>query len=350
MRIATSVCVASSPDDVLYPQLHGLDSDKRAATYWRCAAVLLASLRRTNPEAELLLVSDVEVQAAVTPAMSKLLDRLEVTTVRVKFKRFLPPAGASRKFRNNFYKLDVLGHLAELPDGGSALLLDSDVISLRSLDGLSEQCGNGLISYYPYQHSWTDQRSDDLSRILLPLFGDLGSVNYVGGESIGGSAQSLLDLCRTLDVGYQRAVAIAATDRLPTVANGDCIFDNDEFLLSGAIARSSNPVREISDLLRRIHTNTRYFDTRSSDLELTLWHLPGEKVRGFRPVYRAAVDPNSWFWKADDESYRTHVGKLMGVPKRPLQKRLGYAATGLLSRLASLRKWHPAERFHLAGR
>ena len=337
MRIATSVCVAGSSDDVLYPQLHGLASDKRAATYWQCAAVLLASLRRTNPDAELHLVSDVEVETAVTPVMSQLLDRLDITTVHVKFERFLPPAGASRKFRNNFYKLDVLGHLAELPDGGPALLLDSDVISLRRLDGLSEQCDDGLITYHPYQHSWTQDRSEDLSRILVPLFGSLDSVDYVGGESIGGSAHSLHDLCRTLDVGYQRAVAIAATDRLPTLANGDCIFDNDEYLLSGAIASSSSSVREISHLLRRIHTNTRYFDTRLSDLDLALWHLPGEKVRGFRPVYRAAIDPNSWFWKADDESYRQRLGKLVGVPKRPLQKRLGYAARGFLSRLTSRR-------------
>jgi hypothetical protein len=333
MRIATSVCVADSADAILYPQLQGLDSNTRADVYWRCAAALLASLRRTNPEVELFLVSDVDVATAAPAPMPTLLDRLQVTTVHLKFETFLPPAHASRKFRNNFYKLDVLSYLAGLPDAPPTLLLDSDVIALRPLNGISAQCADGLVVYHPYRDGRTDQRSRDLLPIVKPLFADLGQLNYVGGESIGGPTQHLQHLSRLLESGYLRATELAATDQLPRLVTGDCVFDNDEYLLTGALSMLETTVSEISPWLRRIHTNTRFYDARPSDVDLELWHLPGEKTRGFRPLYDAVTNPASWFWHAGDEDFRRRAGQLLGVPTRSTLKKLAYAARGSLNRL-----------------
>ena len=85
-------------------------------------------------------------------------------------------------------------------------------------------------------------------------------------------------------------------------------------------------VTDLSTFVRRIWTAPSYRTVAGDEHELTLWHLPAEKRRGFTALHAAATDPYSWWWTADRDGFRAQVGTAVGVPRRP-PGRLAYDLT-----------------------
>lgn len=344
MIIACCVCTDRDDEGVLYPLLHGLNRQKRHDVYWRCAAVSLASFARTSHGNELVLYTDADFRQSAPQNVINIIEEIGIVVIKLPFDHFRPPSGVSSRFRNAFYKLEVIHDLSRGTQ--SAMLVDTDVVAIRNMDQLGFDSGAFLHIYEPYADSWSPEHSTEFGDFIEQLFDERKTLptRYAGGEFIAGSVDRLAELSSLAKEAFDRACHLSKSGELRARGDGKSIFDNDEFVLSAAVNQldyytglTSGAACSVTSnhRLRRIYTNTRYFTAVPSDVDLILWHLPAEKTRGFGKVFRSILDSESWFWTATPELYIRDMGMRMGVPNRSMIARYCYAALAFSQRIIS---------------
>jgi hypothetical protein len=96
---------------------------------------------------------------------------------------------------------------------------------------------------------------------------------------------------------------------------GGAKFLTEEHILSFAL--KGFPVSNLDGDIKRIWTTHRYRTVDRKEHELTLWHLPAEKDRGFLTLFPYVIEEESWFWKAPVEIFVREAGKALGLHNRP---------------------------------
>ena len=94
------------------------------------------------------------------------------------------------------------------------------------------------------------------------------------------------------------------------------------------------PTRSARDDIRRIWTTSGYRTVDGHEGELTLWHLPGEKRRGFLHIFDVLMDESSWFWTSDRPTFSALTARAMHID-RSLLGYLGDAAIAMRRRVLS---------------
>lgn len=307
------------------PNLTVKRGDNPADAYFRSMIVAFASVRRFNPLIDLVLVTNEE---APDPYKEQLLD-LGVQTELRSFDH-VPPKGYSARFSASLYLIDALESLRHR----TTIIIDPDVLCIRSLEGMlsamSEEVGVLPIDYS------ANHNVNGISRVqAAELHGLLGEPDGVPAH-FGGEVYILP--YELLDVVRQRCGS-AWEFSLERNRQGLTKFFTEEHILNYALR--GVPTIEITPYVRRIWTAHRLRQVYGTEHLLTLWHLPAEKDRGFAAIYPSVIQPQSWFWAAQDSEFIALAGRAMGLHHRSPKRILLDAAGQMLHKLRSQKLSRP---------
>ena len=325
--LATWLYAEAPDEESLYPQVVGQgapSSDRFQAVYWRCVALFFASAARWTPGARLVLFTNVDAVPAVDGVpLGPELDRLGVEVVRLAYT-FQPPEGYFGAWRNQFYVFDAVRWLAaETADDDVAMLLDSDCVWARPADRMAAMARrHGTLTYdlgRPADAPENGLTPTELGAIhaeLAPAFGVAppdAAPPYVGGELVAGTGSVLRQMEATFDPLWEEMRRRHAEGR--PKYNEEAHALGLAYHVLGASYGTANPY------LRRIWTTLlKGDDARPPDLDLTVWHVPGEKRYGIRRLFPAALDRDGPFWTLDGDAWRAWAGAQLGLPGRTLRK------------------------------
>jgi hypothetical protein len=328
--IATFLCVDTEAQDAssFYPELGGKrPAEVRRALYWKNVIVFCATARRCNPDARIVVVTNdtADITCEGKP-LQNILDELDVEKCFTPFREFKPPLELSARFLNIFYRYDVIRALGYeiAPEADTILLMDSDCVwahPVMNWDALL--LPKTLLISNPYGERKTHERHPDrLSRADMGTFyRQLDTMypekfpNLFGGELIGGSAETLRMFYQEVKHAWM-LILDYAKHTPPRLANGLSIFDSDEYVNAYVYNRGTLATRLEPKFFRRVYTQEFPNTARHSDLDIAVWHVPGEKERGLVLLFAQVVQSDSMFWKTPLENYPHYLGSFVGIPRR----------------------------------
>lgn len=321
MNIVTSLCV----DDARHPasyydQLQDVTAEQRRRVYWQCVTVFFATSTRCNPTAgHVLYTNDKAPTVWHGTDYLEFLRGLGVEIREMEFEQYQPPVNFSSKFRNGFYKLEVMEALAQPDAADYSLLLDSDCVWTKTSPELEAAVCSGSLLLYDISPGPDDKifglsRRDmgDLYRQLFPDF-PAKVPQYYGGELVGGSRAQFSKLVALLTQQW-RHIVTTYTQQPPRFCNQESIFDNDEYITILAYNSLLSPKLDAHPFIRRMWTSYRYSDVRDSDLDLPIWHMPSEKLQGIPVLDKLVRNPRSSFWRVPQAELGHYLGRYLGVP------------------------------------
>ena len=332
--ISTWLYAEAPGEESVYPQVigHGAPSSTRfQAVYWRCVAVFFASLARHDEGSARVLYTNVETVPTVDGHdLGTFLDRLGVEVVTQPYT-FQPPEGYFGAWRNQFYVFDCVRDLAQrLDEDAVGMVLDSDCVWARPPARMASMTRRHRALTYdlalPAEGDQNGLTLADMAALYADLDadgfgaaspadgrpeagGDEAPPPYIGGELIAGTGAALRALDGRIDALW--------AEMLRRHHAGLPKFFEEAQTLSylyhalGIAYGTANPY------IRRIWTTLlKGDDARAPDLDLTVWHVPGEKRYGLRRLFGAAMDEGSSFWTLDGRSWREWAARHVGLPGR----------------------------------
>jgi hypothetical protein len=140
--ISTWICIDSLEDATYFPSSKGLSSDLQVQNiYWKCVVAFFVSLQRyINSEKPVLFTNAKKLPEVEGVNIKSLLEKLGVLIIHVEFN-YKVPKGYFNSWTNQFFEFSILDHIAaNFNNDDFFLMLDSDCIFLKKVDGLFELC------------------------------------------------------------------------------------------------------------------------------------------------------------------------------------------------------------------
>jgi len=271
----------------------------RTDTYLVSSLVTFASLRRWNPYVELQFVTTEDPGYPWR-------DRFEEIGVHIRYTPFahLPPEGFARTFMGSLYLLDVL----ESSNSDYLAIVDPDVFCVGPLESVISASAPPQALNIPSPrgveiNGLSPREADEIHLAL----GEQRVVDFHYGGEFYGVPSSMKD-------HIQSRVDRAWSVTLDRWSRGRSYFTTEEHVLNFALA--DLPVAPAENFIRRIWTAHSYRTVSGRENDLLLWHLPAEKDRGFRRLYTAATNADSWFWNSEQSEFQWHSGRAFGFHGR----------------------------------
>lgn len=303
--------------------------------YYRCMVVCYASVRRSYPGARLALYSNRELPAPFNTQLAALGVITEACG-----ERYVSDPSFSNNFPGCLYTLDVIDTLAKSAPVGidTVVLIDSDCV-MRTRIAASDAISQGADKVYAYEPGYpTNMLANGQSRASLTL-----ALSYFLNRLV---AEPI-----SLYGGEFLATPMTLLPRLSTniesfwdwmKARGVRMFGSqitEEHVLSVALADSSIQVQSATGDVKRIWTADAFSTVDGTESEIPIWHLPSEKKKGFRVLYKYC-QRHGGFGHLNDSDFLTLVDEAF-----PLQRRSRhYPGKNMQTRLRS------AARLLLTGR
>ena len=299
-------------DDSTYPNIRGVNRQQRVHIYWENVCVMLATAvwYGVLPSGTQLIIFTNSVPPTV---IGRQLESLGVSIRETRFT-FQPPGGYWGTFSGAFYLVDAMRVLAqEAGDRDTLLFLDPDCVVVSSLLPLIEEVRRTGVVAYPTQMLPEDvangMSQTALQRLGRELDGQDLPLRYYGGELYGLDGRSLKHVSRLCSAVWPQS--------LERFREGRDKFNTEEHLLSYALSRAGVAVSSAEGYIRRIWTAATHNTTQPDDLKLTIWHLPAEKKRGMRQLYKL-------FSKSQRhmrvELFRPRAARLLGLRPSPQRR------------------------------
>ena len=309
--ISTWIYLDSPEESSEYPQVgkasHLPEFQK---VYWRCVAVFFALSTQNNPTRKHILFTN--VAKGNLPEIDGLdLDsfltshHVEVATLPLTWQA---PQGWHGRWRNQFYIFDILKFIENQfntsNDRDSFVVLDSDCIINRSLDGLFEQIRDQGLLVLP-MHYPEDFNINGISRRQMrQVYAELDATDpglvpeYYGGEVFAAT----LSVIRRINELAPEVWQIM----LERFKNGQAKFNEEAHFLSYCYHKIGQ-FGLLDGFIKRIWTSSKYQNVELSDINLPIWHLPAEKTGGIALIYKE-LNRKAWTVAA--------LSGYVGVPKR----------------------------------
>jgi hypothetical protein len=347
--ISLFICIAVDTDresrKVHYPQLSRVSPDKRRVAFWKCATVLFASSVRCNPRWRPVLYTN-DLKPVVLRGM-EIRDVLRGFGVEIRylpFSSFKAPAVTSRAWRNVYYRFEVLSDIAK-HESGYSLLMDTDCVWVRSgamveaialggnplLYDISEKSGG-------FAHSAPKEKMLACYRMIDPEFFSK-DLRFYGGELLGARPEIMREVSNDVQWFFQRVLncSVPSNPGLELITD---FLQNDQLISNYSYNKRAYPVIDASSFMRRIWTGLNGVVT-EADLNLALWHLPNEKMTGFRSLFEECIDEKSQFWSTPLDGFPACVGQYMGIPRRTIYPRKSLSEKLWTSRTAAAKAVMP---------
>ena len=340
--ISTWIYCEKQGEEDNYPQVSGLSSSQKFQNvYWRCVAVYFCTARKFNPDALLILFTNIhEGSLPVVDGISlrALFSKLKVEVVTLPYTCRLARDGYN-SWGNQFYIFDVLKYVSQcgrFSDNDKLVVLDSDCVWTQSGEAIFSKIEQqGLLAYEVYKsadYSVNGLSREDMREIYADLLGQAvpDKPVYYGGEWYAAT------------VGASRAVFAEfepLRDILATrLSAGKKVFNEEAHTLSYIYYKLGYASDTAYSFVKRIWTTLFvYENVEPEDFNLVIWHLPSEKRFGFKRLFSALTKKDaSSFFEVDLKKARDYLGKYLGVPRRNPYKYILDVIDAVLARMSKI--------------
>jgi hypothetical protein len=265
----------------LNPNLPNRDLTSTIESYFKCIAVSCHSFRSNNPEINIVLITNQNIEKET----ESILKALNVEIIITPFT-FNPPVEFGDTFRGCFYFFDALRILKE-----DSLIIDPDVICLGNLKDMSDSLNNKIAVFRP--NFQPEKLINGISpstavRIFKGYKKDYKNLSpkHVGGEAIFLPKEAISSFFVEISRFWNWNVLQAETN-LP-------FLTTEEHIITSIIGETN--CDSLSRYISRIWTTRSYKDIEGDEQDpdrLILWHLPSEKNKGFRRIYDTEIKSNN---------------------------------------------------------
>ena len=329
--IATWTHIDSAADGGLYPQVGGLAAEQRVQDiYWRCVYVFFSLAQRffrSHSDIRLQFFTNVKTLPVVddTDIGAHLAD-LGVQVIQRDYT--WRPSGNRKVWYNQYYLFDILGYWAVSGARGDYYIVcDCDCVFVRDPSTLLQQLVRDSILLINVD-TQPDENINGITRRQAALvYRDFGVepqvevAPYYGGEFYGLSHAKLEQFMQHCDRLFR------ANNERATV--GQTYLSDEAHLFSLIMLLLGHATANGDCYFRRIWTGQRVNNTRASDLDLTVWHIPSEKSYGLKTVFdglRRAPDRLSIL---SNSGIRSWLAPKLGVGRIYPHKFMGHSARAL---------------------
>ena len=320
-RPQTAICtwfVADSSEHATYfPQAVGHSDDKDVQdVYWRCSVCFFASSLLLNPDQPHIFFTNCRIPTVDGLDIEQVFRRWGVQVVRLPITYRLS-RGSVTRWGNQYYILDIIKYFAT-KKYSRAIVLDSDCIWVRPVDDLERAIDQyGVMTYTMGTDDYkTGELINGVTRRQMAdfLFRFSGMktdlVAYHGGEIFAAGRRELERIASQVDALWK------VTSRgAPEAPKEEAHFLSLLYAINGYKHDTAHKY------IKRMWTNLSFNNCNSSDKELTIWHLPGEKKSGFQQLYALLARTGGDLEKVRSLKLGTdEYGRIMGVPRRSWRK------------------------------
>lgn len=278
----------SSEDGGQYAQIPGPSSEKSShLIYWRCVLVFFTLAKKQisgRDDVRLCLFTNVARLPVVDGVdLGPYLEKLEVDIIQIDFR--WRPRFPQRAWYNQFFVFDILDYFeVHAHDQDHFIVADSDCLAVASLEPMfATLVEDGYLTIDVATEP--DENINGITRRhAATLYGVLGGFKqplvapYYGGEFFGISGRylgSFLALSRD---------AFAINNR--RAESGMAYLTEEAHVLSFVFLQLGVTAANADRYVRRIWTTWKSNNTRLSDLDLPVWHVPAEKILGIHKLSR----------------------------------------------------------------
>lgn len=272
-------------DESNYPQIGCKPSSSAfQKVYWRCVYCFFRSAVITNGTAVryLFFTNVQELPADVDGVdIGRFFRDSGIEVIRTELTKKTPTDWFA-SWRNQFYLFDILEKLKTIP--GCHIVLDSDCIISKPLDPLYCEIGNcGNVAYAiggSNPHPINGITQDQMRAIYQDMFGEgpCEDLHYHGGEIVAIRSDLIPDLLDTVGILWEKNFQRYRENRFK--------LNEEAHFLSLAYYRLHMDNDRASRCIKRMWTGKRCDTIKKADRELLIFHLPGEKMYGFKRLFR----------------------------------------------------------------
>lgn len=242
--------------------------------YLENIAVTLVSAKYYNPTDTVALITTLDT-AEIPSWFVALCARKNILIMHIPFDTFTFPDAYTWTFC--FYRACVLEHLLQM-DYERFCSLDADMYVQGSFDGIFQEADQHVL-LYDLNHGLGVQDYQRLMKEVEQWYGKPVYLTHYGGEFVAGNrtyARLFNEQCKKV---YEQMVK-----RHTVVSTGD------EFMYAIAAHACKEAVKNAGGYVYRFWTRTfRLVATSYQYNAVTVLHLPSEKARGIRKIYRRYI-------------------------------------------------------------
>jgi hypothetical protein len=285
--ISTWICLDEVGEESSYPQVGG-DSSAAGfqAVYWRCVFCFFFYSIRHNPTYSYYLFVNQELDSLEVDGV-EVIRSLQELGVKISFVPFTYklPIGYYGSWRNQMYEFDVFKYcLRHFGDDDMLLLLDSDCIITKPLDGLFQLCSeNGCLTYklsLPETYVMNGITRLDMKELYEILLGrSISEVpDYHAGEFAMFTIKALKIIMEKLDSAF-----LCMLDRfsqgMPVKFNEEAQFLSYLYYANGISGGEAN------SYIKRLWNAAAFYNITPNDRNLHIWHVPAAKKAGIPKLF-----------------------------------------------------------------
>jgi len=286
-HICTWLCADKKGEESVFPQSGQKSSSQTHQNiYWRCLIVFFITSKRFNRNEKHVLFTNVNQLPEIEGIkVSDILRNLEVDVIYTDFK-YKTPKGYHGAFQNQFYEFSILEYIAlnnHNPED-KYLILDSDCLFIKPAYRLfNEAEKNGFISFEldtPPDYDINGLSRRQMQKVFSELLGE--EVKDIPSYHLG---EFLLCSVANIKKIYHDFLELWP-QLLQRNALGLDKLNEEAHTLSYLYYKNNLQPSKNNTFIKRIWTNPLFYrNVSSTDVNLTIWHLPAEKTFGFAKLY-----------------------------------------------------------------
>jgi len=287
-HICTWLCADKKGEESVFPQSAGQKSSSQSHQniYWRCLIVFFITSRRFNKKEKHILFTNVDQLPVIEgKKVADILSDLEVDVVYTDFK-YKTPKGYHGAFQNQFYEFSILEYIAKnnANPNDQYLIVDSDCMFIKpALRLFNEAEKEGFISFEidsPADYNINGLSRRQMQKVFSELLGR--EIKEIPSYHLG---EFLLCSVRNVRKIYEDFLELWP-QLMQRHALGLPKLNEEAHTLSYLYYKNNLHPSANNTFIKRIWTNPLFYrNVSSSDVNLTIWHLPAEKTFGFVKLY-----------------------------------------------------------------
>jgi hypothetical protein len=297
--------------------------------YRKCLVVFFSTARRCNPTARLILYLNRPWRTSASQVAENVWQRLSELKVETRVIDYdhEPPETFTRRWKNQFFVLDILRDLKNERSEGAFVLLDSDVV-WSSRQGARDfwDRANQSVCVMPIAEARNVETNGQSPETLAKILGRANPVEYFGGELVAGPFELLPRLVRTAEEAFRALMSHHQTD------NG-LVFEEAHVLSAAYQLMQVNLLPE--KIAKRMWTQPLKFkNVLPWDEETAIWHVPAEKKYGIRRMYSVFLSSDSEYLIAlGEQEWKEMLSGHLGIPKNSPSKWISDVSFAVASRV-----------------
>jgi len=316
--ISTWIYLDSENEESFYSQVKGNSSSESfQLIYWKCVIVFYATSLRFHKNYKHILFTNARELPAIENFDIEEFFRVNHVEVMQIDNTYPTPEGYYHSWKNQFFEFSIIDNISKLLESDDMLLmLDSDCVFRRNIDDAFAVLEKQAALTYVIDYS-KDQILNGINRYQMhKIFSELGLhlddvPKYSGGEVLFAKG----DFIKALASAYPELWEILIKRHIEKKDK----FNEEAHVLSYFYYKFGANIGAMNPFIKRLWTNPYSFrNIERYDYELSIWHLPHEKVRGLSDLFdriQSGLDLNA----LNDQEYINLITRLLLTSRRYLK-------------------------------